>query len=252
MKVLLIDDSPEIANTVSLVLKIRWPNAILVYAPTGNTGIEMVGTHQPQLAVVDINLPDMEGYDVLRQIRRFSNIPAIFLSVRDSENDKVRGLLDVGADDYITKPFSAIEFVARVQAVLRRSGVGPANEDQPSLVSDNLKVDFATGEVWSNGRIGRLTPTENRLLRHLVSNEGRVVTHQSLRRVVWDDAPMDRSIVKKYVYQLRGKLGDNHRQPPLITSERGMGYLFARRISPESTRGSTFTETVAIKAGSGI
>ena len=230
MKVLLIEDSPEIVSTLSLTFKLRWPEAILVATDKGAQGIEMVESESPDIIILDINLPDMTGFEALEQIRLFSDVPTVILTVRDDEVDKVRGL-EMGADDYITKPFSPLDLLARVKAVLRRSGLRhPEEEDLPPLVTGNLTINFSTREVLlGDGRV-HLTPTEYKVLCCLARNEGRIVTQETLKHQVWGSEAryIHASVLKKYVYQLRTKLGDSSDPPRMLLSERGVGYRFIK------------------------
>ncbi|MBL7209782.1 MAG: response regulator transcription factor [Dehalococcoidia bacterium] len=227
MKVLLIEDRQEIINTLSLTFKLRWPEATLLSTPEGAKGIEMAESESPDIIILDINLPDMEGFEVLEQIRLFSDVPIIILTVREAELDKVRGL-EMGADDYVVKPFSAIDLLARVRAVLRRVGVRhPEDEELPPFTAGDLTINFLTREVLLRGEPVHLTPTEYKLLHYLVRNQGRVATHEALRQHVWGSAEyVDPSTVKKNIHQLRSKLGDAVAQ--MIISERGVGYKFAK------------------------
>jgi len=227
MKVLLIEDRQEIVDTLSLTFKLRWPEATLLSTPEGTKGLEMAESESPDIIILDINLPDMEGFEVLEQVRLFSEVPIIILTVREAELDKVKGL-EMGADDYIVKPFSALDLLARVKAVLRRAGVHrPDNEKLPPFIAGDLTINFLTREILLHGEPLHLTPTEYELLRYLVRNEGRVATHEALRQHVWGSAEyIDPSTVKKNIHQLRSKLGATVAQ--MIISERGVGYKFVK------------------------
>ena len=227
MKVVVIDDSPEIAEVVSLCFQLRWSGAEVVSAGDGATGLELIETENPDVVILDIGLPEMDGFQVLREIRRFSRVPVIMLTVRDEDVDVARGL-ELGADDYITKPFSHIELIARVQAVLRRVRDLPVAEEQP-FVSGKLSVDFASNEVKLNGKPAKLTSTETKLLYHLIRNEGRLLTHESLLRKAWGETYADsRDLLRVHIQHLRQKLGDNSNSPRIIVTEHGMGYKFVR------------------------
>jgi len=141
MKILVVDDSPEVTEAVSLCFELRWPHSNVFSALTGSKGIEMVESETPDLLILDIGLPDMDGFEVCRQVRSFSEVPIIMLTVRDRDVDVARGL-ELGADDYITKPFSHIEFLARVQAVLRRAQTLPSGSGEPPFQSGELWMDF--------------------------------------------------------------------------------------------------------------
>lgn len=227
MKVLLIEDDENIAASISLCFEFRWPEAEVIATTEGTKGIEMTESESPDIIILDLNLPDIDGLDVLKQIRLFSDVPLIILTIRDVEMDKVKGL-EMGADDYIVKPFSALDLLARVKATLRRAGMRSlAKEDIPPFIAGNLTINFFAREVSIGGKPVQLTPTEYKLLYTLVRNKGRTVTHEALQRQVWGSAEyVDSSTVKKYIYQLRTKLGDTSTPPQMILSERGVGYKF--------------------------
>jgi len=227
MKVAVIDDSPEIKEVVALCFQLRWAGASLVSASNGTEGLELVEAENPDIVVLDIGLPDMDGFQVLREIRRFSQVPVIMLTVRDEDIDVARGL-ELGADDYITKPFSHIELVARIQAVLRRAQGILVAEEKP-FVSGNLVVDFANSQIRLDGERVKLTSTEMKLLYYLVRNEGRLLSHENLLRKVWGDTYSDaRDLLRVHIQHLRQKLGDNAEFPKIIVTEHGMGYKFVK------------------------
>ena len=226
MKLLLIEDSPEIVNLISMTFKLRWPETSIISTPEGAKGIELVESESPDVVILDINLPDMEGFDVLQQVRLFSDVPVLILTVRGDEMDRVRGL-EIGADDYIVKPFSALELLSRVNSALRRSSRSPATERMTPIVSGGLTIDFHSKEVLLDGEPVHLTPTEYNILYHLVRNEGKFINNSTLQQWIWGEAGnVDSSVVRRYVYQLRAKLKDN--PPKMLVSEAGKGYKFVR------------------------
>lgn len=226
MKILVIDDDPDVVEVVSLCFEMRWPDAELVSAGDGASGLEDVERENPDIVILDIGLPDMDGFEVCRRIRRFADVPIVMLTVRDQETDIVKGL-ELGADDYITKPFSHIELLARVQAVRRRAQALPLTEDEQPLSTGELFIDFARREVLLKGAPVRLTPTEYHLLYQLVRNAGRVVTHRILLEKVWGREYLDATdYLKVHIQHLRQKLGDEAQK--LISTERGIGYRFAK------------------------
>ena len=226
MKILVVDDSPEVTEAVSLCFELRWPHSNVFSALTGSKGIEMVESETPDLLILDIGLPDMDGFEVCRQVRSFSEVPIIMLTVRDRDVDVARGL-ELGADDYITKPFSHIEFLARVQAVLRRAQTLPSGSGEPPFQSGELWMDFNSREVRVKGDLIKLTPTEYSLLYHLVKNAGRVLTHRTLLAKVWGPEYVDATnYLKVHIQHLRQKLGDTAASPRYITTEHGVGYRF--------------------------
>ena len=229
MKVVVIDDSPEIIEVVTLCFQLRWGTATVISASDGTKGLELIEKEKPDLVILDIGLPDMDGFQVLREIRRFSNVPVIMLTVKSEDTDIARGL-ELGADDYVSKPFSHIELLARVQAVIRRSrGESSPAEEQP-YTSGKLHVDFARNEVMVDGKPVKLTSTEYKLLYQLIKNEGRLLSHENLLVKVSGEAYRDaRDLLRVHVQHLRQKLGDNVESPSIIVTEHGMGYKF---ISP--------------------
>lgn len=228
MKVVVIDDSPEITEVVSLCFQLRWSGTELSSASTGAKGVELIEAVRPEMVILDVGLPDMDGFEVLKEIRRFSQVPVIMLTVRSKDTDVAKGL-EWGADDYITKPFSHIELIARVQAVLRRvQGLTVSSEERP-FVSGKLMVDFASNEVKLDGLPVKLTSTESRLLYLLIRNEGHLVSHQTLLTKVWGETYSDaRDLLRVHIQHLRQKLGDSVDSPTIIVTEHGMGYRFVR------------------------
>jgi len=228
MKVVVIDDSPEIIEVVSLCFQLRWSGAEVIPANDGTTGLSLIEDKNPDLVILDIGLPDMDGYQVLREIRRFSRVPVIMLTVKSEDTDIAKGL-ELGADDYVTKPFSHIELIARVQAVLRRTqGLSITAEEQP-FVGGKLRVDFARNEITVDGKPVKLTSTEYKLLYHLIKNEGRLLSHESLLAKACGEAYRDaRDLLRVHIQHLRQKLGDNLESPKIIITEHGMGYKFVR------------------------
>jgi len=227
MKALVIDDAAEITDVVSLCFQLHWSNATVLSAQDGARGLELVEAESPDMVILDIGLPDMDGFEVLREIRRFSQVPVIMLTVRGEDTDVARGL-ELGADDYITKPFSHIELVARVRAVLRRIQGLPVSEERP-FISGRLAVDFASKEVTVDGKPVRLTSTEYKLLYHLIKNEGHLLSHENLLNKVWGEDYQDaRDLLRVHIQHIRQKLGDNGESSDIIVTEHGMGYKFVR------------------------
>lgn len=227
MKVVAIDDAPDVIEVVSLCFELRWPGAAVLSAGDGSTGLKMVEKENPDVVILDVGLPDMDGFEVLRQLRKFSNVPVVMLTVRDQEIDKVRGL-ELGADDYMTKPFSHIELLARVRSVLRRVRSDSAGAEG-AMVAGDFSVDFATREVWKKGKLANLTPIEYDILYHLVMNEGRALTHHVLLTKVWgQEYGQESYYLKVYIHRLREKLEDDPQSPRMILTERGIGYKFVK------------------------
>ena len=228
MKVLVVDDAPEVVDSVRLGFSVQWREVDLLSAGTGKEALELVERESPDLVLLDVGLPDMDGFKVLEELRFFSDVPVIMLTARDDTIDKVKGL-ELGADDYVTKPFNHLELLARIKAVLRRLDMPPPKSRAPSFRSGDLEMDFAAQEVRVKGQPVRLTPTEYKLLYHLVRNAGRTLPHGTLLAKVWGREYLDEvDYLRVYVRRLRDKLGDDPEKPRYIRTERGLGYRFLR------------------------
>jgi DNA-binding response OmpR family regulator len=228
MRVLVIDDEPDIVEVVSLTFNLRWPEADVVHAATGVDGIQEIEQSPPSIVILDIGLPDMDGFQVCERIRRISDVPVIMLTARHDEVDKVRGL-ELGADDYITKPFAHLELLARVRAVLRRTESQVPATEGPPFEAGGLRIDYAGREVTIDGRPVKLTPIEYGILYHLTRNESRVLTFRTLLAKVWGREYVEEvDYLKVHIQHLRRKLGDNPLDQPMIVNERGVGYKFVR------------------------
>jgi two-component system, OmpR family, response regulator len=219
-RVLVVDDEPSITDLVALAL--RYEGFTVEKAATGRGALAAVGRFKPDLIVLDVMLPDLSGLDVLRKLSGDGRrVPVIFLTARDATEDKVHGLT-IGGDDYVTKPFSIEELVARVRAVLRRHGEDV--ERGSKLAFADLELDEDAHEVRRGGEMIDLTPTEYRLLRYLLANAGRVLTRNQILDHVWDyDFGGEASVLETYVSYLRRKV--DRRDPPLIHTIRGVGYV---------------------------
>ena len=221
-RVLVVDDEPNIADVVTMALKYQGFDA--ESAGTGRDALAAVSSFKPHLIVLDVMLPDMEGFEVARRLgAERAKVPIIFLTARDATDDRVRGLT-LGGDDYVTKPFSLEELVARVRAVLRRAGAAHAGGDAARLRLADLELDEDSHEVWRAGSEIQLTPTEFKLLRYLLVNARRVVSKAQILDHVWAyDFGGDASVVETYISYLRKKL-DRAGEAPLIQTVRGFGY----------------------------
>lgn len=226
MRVLIIEDSAEVVEAVSLCLQLRWPEVILSTAAEGTRGIEILQSESFDIVILDINLPDIAGFEVLKRIRSFSNVPIIILTVRGKEEDQARGL-EMGADDYIVKPFRARDLVARVNAVLRRAHVPEVSADQTSVVRGKLTLNLTNNEVLLGDQKIVLTPTESRLLYVLMENAEDTLNSKKISQEVWGKEYMNTDPLRTYIRRLRDKLNDN--PPQIIITERGEGYRF---VSP--------------------
>jgi two-component system KDP operon response regulator KdpE len=230
MKVLVVDDAPEVVDSVRMGFAVQWREVDVISAGTGKEALDLVEHESPDLVLLDVGLPDMDGFKVLEEIRFFSDVPVVMLTARDDTIDKVRGL-ELGADDYVTKPFNHLELLARIKAVLRRLDMPPPKSRAPSFRSGDLEMDFASQEVRIKGEPVELTPTEYKLLYHLVRNAGHTLTHGTLLAKVWGREYKDEvDYLRVYVRRLRDKLGDDPEKPRYIRTERGLGYRFLRPV----------------------
>ena len=219
VRILVVDDEPNIVDVISMAL--RFEGFQVESAATGNDAIAAVAARPPQLLVLDVMLPDIDGFEVARRLASArAEVPIIFLTARDSTEDVVHGLT-VGGDDYVTKPFSLEELVARIRTILRRSGL--SEEASPTLVLGDLELNEDTHEVMRGGREIELTATEFRLLRYLMLNPRRVLTRSQLLDHVWNyDFGGDARVLETYISYLRKKI--DVEDPPLIHTVRGVGY----------------------------
>jgi len=222
--VLVIDDEPQIRRVVRNAMEASI--ARVIEAGTARNGIDIAAAERPSLIILDLGLPDMEGADVCRAIRSWSAVPIIVLSARGSVQEKA-ALLDAGADDYIAKPFSTIELQARVRAQLRRSRLAPAAGPTHVVEADGAVIDLATPAVKRDGLAIHLTKTEWQLLRTLMQNAGRTMTHRQLFSAVWGNSYGDaQQYLRVHIRSIRRKIERDPVRPRLIITEPGVGYRF--------------------------
>ncbi|MFN8635927.1 MAG: response regulator transcription factor [Chloroflexota bacterium] len=228
MKILIVDDDHDLLEALGLGLQLQWQGIDLVSATDGEQALSRFFDEAPDVVLLDVGLPRLDGFEVLRRIRQVSDTPVLMLTARGEELDKVRGL-EIGADDYITKPFSPLELLARIKAVLRRAELPPPVRVAPSFRADDLTVNFESQEVRRGEQAIALSATEYRLLFQLVRNAGHVVPRETLLARVWGDDYRDQTdYLKVYVSRLRAKIEDDPERPRFILTERGLGYRFAR------------------------
>ena len=226
MKILIVDDDPDLIESVRLGFTLQWREVDVLGAVAGEAGLDAVERDQPDVVLLDVGLPDLDGFEVLRQIRAFSDVPVLMLTSRDDSMDKVKGL-ELGADDYVTKPFNHLELTARVKAVLRRLEMPAPASRAPSFQAGELEVDFARQEARLRGVRLDLTPTEYKLLYHLVRNADHILQHGTLLARVWGREYVNEvDYIRVYIRRLREKLGDDPDDPRYIRTERGLGYRF--------------------------
>jgi two-component system KDP operon response regulator KdpE len=224
VRVLVIDDEPEIRRAVQLGLTSS--DFTVSWAPTGQRGLEMVAEWHPDIVLLDLSLPDMDGIDVTRSLRTWSAVPILILSVRSGDADKIAAL-ELGADDYLTKPFSMGELLARVRVALRHAAHTATGGTDASarFVTDGLALDFARRQVRVDEREVHLTPTEYEVLKYLAMHAGQVVTHRTLLRAVWGPAYEDEvHYLRVFIGQLRRKIEPESSRPRYLLTEPGIGY----------------------------
>ena len=226
MKILVVDDEPDVVESVRIGFTLHWREIDVIGAGTGEAALDVVEKERPDIVLLDIGLPDIDGFEVVKRIREFSDVPVVMLTARDNSMDVVKGL-EAGADDYVTKPFNHLELMARVRAVLRRMSMPVPTSRAPSFQWLDLEVDFARQEARFKGQRMDLTPTEYKLLYHLVRNQDHILQHATLLAKVWGREYVDEvDYLRVYIRRLRDKLGDDPNSPRYISTERGLGYRF--------------------------
>jgi two-component system KDP operon response regulator KdpE len=227
MRILVVDDEPDVAALVAMGIRSHRPAHEVSEAHDGDAALSAAERERPDVIVLDLAMPGKDGFAVLRELRaRGDEVPVIVLTAKAVESDKVRGL-ELGADDYVTKPFSQKELVARIDAVLRRQRAALAQRPAHVFQHRELRIDFAQRKVTVGDRLVKLTPTEYNLLYHLVANAGRLMPHQDLLAKVWGHEYRDEvHYLKVYVGRLRSKIERDPQQPEHILTVRGVGYQF--------------------------
>ncbi len=223
-KILVIEDSEEIVDAITIALKIRWPQSKTISTDRGEEGIELVEKENPDVVILDIGLPDINGFEVLKQIRLFSEVPVMILTVRRDESEIVKGL-ELGADEYVIKPFKQLELLSRIRAITRRHC--HLDEDSSILIGD-LYFSPSSRTISRAGESISLTRTECIILAKLLANKGKVVNHTSLAEEIWgNDYPDASSALKVYIRRLRNKIEPDPSHPRYILTKSGLGYLFS-------------------------
>lgn len=237
-RIMVVDDETRMVRFIRLNLE--HDGFRVTEAFKGSQAIDRLRSSLPDLVLLDVMLPDIDGFEVLKMIREVSNVPVIMLTAKGEEDDRVKGL-ELGADDYITKPFSPRELVSRVRAVLRRTEASSGSTHGLIEVDDRLKLDFDRHEIWVDGKLVNLRPTEYRLLYHLVQNAGWVISHDQLLANVWGYEYRDEPhYVRLYINYLRKKIEKDPANPQYILTERGVGYRFVdfhRKANEENPGG---------------
>lgn len=229
MKVLVVDDDPEILDAVAVGFRFHWRDCTVFTSQSGTQGLDLFFKHDPDIVVLDIGMPDRNGFEVLQDIRRASDTPVVLLTARQSEANQVHGL-DLGADDYVIKPFSILTLLARIRAVLRRTESQPSADRSDDIVAGDLVVDSRNQSVMRDGQPLRLTPSEYRLLLQFLRNPQRLLPHQMLCERVWgSNWEVSTNDLKSLISRLRTKLGEDPHHPRYIETQRGLGYRFLLR-----------------------
>lgn len=225
-KVLIIDDEEPTVQLISMLLEKRGFETIKAFR--AEEGLRKAYRHQPDLVLLDVMMPDMDGWDVCKRLREMSDVPIIFLTARDDVKDIVYGL-EIGSDDYVVKPFNNDELIARIKAHLRRSP-RPNMSEEMIFNDGDFRINFMNREVWVRNELKHLTPKEFNLLAVLVRNAGRVVTRNELVTQAWGEEYSDAiDSLKLYIHYLRQKVEENAQQPEYIVTSRGVGYRFVNR-----------------------
>ncbi len=223
-RILVVDDEPRMIRFIRMNLELEGYQ--VSEAPNGFEALNKVRDDLPDLVILDVMMPDMDGFETLRLLREVSQVPVIMLTVKADEEDKVRGL-ELGADDYVTKPFSPKELSSRVKAVLRRAEMPAPVEKSTIKIDDYLQIDFDHRRVIAGGKEIKLRPTEYRLLYHLVNNAGRILTHDQLLSKAWGyEYREETHYLRLYITYLRQKIEPDPANPRYILTERGVGYRF--------------------------
>ena len=220
LEILIIEDDLNVVEAVSLCLQLRWPEASIDTAYDGATGLDLLKTKSFDFIILDINLPDINGFEVLKQIRSFSYIPVIIVTVRDREDDMTMGL-ELGADDYIVKPFRPRDLVSRVNAVRRRIRTYK-NASDTNIITGNMTLDFSNNTVTLDAKRVVLTAIETRILSILMKNAGQTISNEDISKIAWGTEENASDRVRLYISRIRRKLSDV--PPRIIISERGVGY----------------------------
>jgi two-component system KDP operon response regulator KdpE len=237
MKILIVDDEQRLLDALTAGFQFQWQDAEVLTASTAEQGLEVFFSETPDVVVLDVGLPDRSGFAVLQEIRRVSDVPVLMLTAAGDEMDHVRGL-QLGADDYLVKPFSGLALMAHIQAVLRRAELPPPVSAAPDFVAADLTINFQSREVTSAGEVVKLTPFEYKLLFHLVRNAGRLMPHRALMERIWGSTydPSEHQL-RVLVNRVRSKI--EHSGVRFIETERGLGYRFVR---PEKVAASSQPE----------
>jgi DNA-binding response OmpR family regulator len=234
MRVLIAEDSPDVAEVVAFGTRMNWPECEVTVVGSGEAAVRAFEDHPADLVILDVTMPPPDGFEVCRHIRTLSDVPILMLTVRSATLDKVRAL-DLGADDYLTKPFDHLELLARLRALARRAA-RPAVEADAGYEAPGFRLDFAKRELRVDGRRVHLTTTEYEVLERLVRSAGSVLTHEQILESVWGaEYTTETHYTKVYIRRLRQKLGDDADNPRFLDTIWGVGYRFLPPHAPAGT-----------------
>lgn len=228
MKALIIEDNPDIQESVKLIFDMRWPDADILIVGTGKEGMEKVTAEPPDIVILDLGLPDIDGLKVLKEIVGTTRIPVVILTVRGQDMDKIKAL-ELGAYDYIVKPFTPKELLARIKNVLKYEKIPGQGTETSASKKPELSIDLNNRTVSKNGKKVLFTATEFNLLKYLASKPGETLTREELLETVWGKEYADCfDNLKEYIHRLRVKLEDDPERPKIILSDKQNGYKFAK------------------------
>ena len=231
--ILLIEDEPQMLRLLRIILQSQGYS--LVESPTGQEGLMQAATRAPDIILLDLGLPDIDGLEVTRRLREWSDVPIIVISAREQEQDKIKAL-DAGADDYLTKPFGAGELMARIRVAMRHKALREAGQHESIFTLGNLRVDLARRQVFLNEKEVHLTPIEYKLLTVLIKNAGKVLTHRQLLKEVWGPPYLtETQYLRVYMTQLRHKLEADPARPSFLINEPGVGYRLKLDLEEKSS-----------------
>src|SRR3954465_12577834 len=226
MKIMVVAEDPDGVEAITLSFSLQWPETTIIPALGGRTALQKFDRERPDVVLLDIALPDIDGFDVCRLMRERSDVPILMISARGEEIDKVRGL-ELGADDYVTKPFGYLELSARIKAVMRRAQALPPVSGDGYFEAGPIAINYATHQVVVDGKVIKLTPIEYKLLYQLTRNAGQVLLHDHLLTKIWGPEYLgELDYLRIYVRRLREKLEADPQRPVQILTERGLGYRF--------------------------
>jgi two-component system response regulator VicR len=224
MKILIIEDDKNIVEAISIAFQLSWPGTEVISTPFGEKGVDLVETERVDTAIIDLGLPDINGFEVLKQIRLFSDVPVIILTVTSDEAYIVKAL-ELGADDYLVKPITQLQLLARVKNVLRRK----SNLEEIPINHGSLRLEPSMAQVFYHDKELHLTPTEYRILHYLLQQKGHIVSNSTLIKAIWDDDDVGfNDCIKVNIRNLRRKIEADPAHPKIILTKQGMGHLIAQ------------------------